>query len=244
MTFTSHLGELRRRLMICIVALTAGTIICFIYRDFLFEILKRPGNHPQLYFHEITGAVGPVFKVAMMGGFILAFPVIVHQIIMFLAPGLTSKEKRYLYLLLPGVTLFFLAGAAFAYFVLLPPILDFLFNWSSEIATPLVDIGSYVNTVVSIVFWMGVGFETPFVMYLLTVLRIGSPKMFNRFRKYWFVVTFILGAAITPTFDPVNQLMVASPFIVLYEVGIVFSRIAVRKPRAAAALPDVPSNPG
>ena len=233
MPLMAHLAELRRRLFISTIALVAGTIASFLYRDFLFDLLKRPAGDRVFYFHEITGVIGPTMKVAMLGGVILALPVLVYQVVMFLSPGLSSRERRWLYLLLPGTGLFFLAGVVFAYFILVPPIVGFLFDFGAEVAEPIVSIGSYVNAVVGLMFWMGVGFETPFLMYFLTMVGVGSPKFFASHRRTWIVISFVLAAVITPTFDPMNQAMVAGPFIVLYEIGIWLSRFAARKPKSA-----------
>ena len=234
--FTSHLGELRRRLFTSVIALVAGIIVSFIFRDFLFDLLRRPGGDPDLYFHQLTGFVGPTMKVAMLGGVILALPVLVYNIVMFLAPGLTPKEKRYLYLLLPGVAIFFMAGVAFAYFLLVPPIVEFLLEFGDDVAQPLVSIGSYISTVVALLFWMGVAFETPLLMYFLTVIGVATPRFFASQRRIWVVISFVLAAVITPTLDPVNQSIVAGPFIVLYEAGIWLSRLAARKPKRQPAL--------
>lgn len=231
MPLMAHLRELRRRLIICIAALSAATLVCFLQRELLFDLLKRPGGYPQLYFSELTGVIGPTMKVSLLGGVILALPVFVYQVVIFLSPGLTKKERRFLLMMLPGVVLFFLMGAAFAYFILIPPVIQFLLEFGEGIATPIVSITSYINTVLSLLFWMGVGFELPFLMYVVTRLGIAKPGFFSKQRRLWIVIAFVLGAVITPTFDPVNQTTVAVPFIVLYEIGIWFSRLAAGKPK-------------
>lgn len=231
-----HLAELRRRLAISLAALAVGFAAAFIYRNDLYDLLLRPGGYPQLYSFELTGILGASMKVSLLGGVVIALPVFVYQVVMFLSPGLTSREKRTLFTLLPGVVVFFLAGAAFSYFVLVPSVVKFLLTFDTNVAVQAVSIGSYINAVVSLLFWMGVGFEAPFVMYLLTVIGIATPKFFSSQRRLWFVIAFILAAVITPTPDPVNQSLVAGPFIILYEIGIIFSRLAVRKPRKRTAL--------
>lgn len=240
MPLIAHLLEVRRRLFICVIVLAATTALCFFKRDLLFDLLRAPGGYPELYFSEITGVIGPTMKVALVGGFILALPVFVYQIVMFLSPGLTGKERRFLFMMLPGFVVFFLTGASFAYFILIPPVIMFLFEFGKEIATPIVSVGSYVNTVLALLFWMGIGFELPFVMWVLTRLGIAKAGFFPKQRRLWVVVAFVLGAVITPTFDPVNQLTVAVPFIVLYEIGIWMSKLAARRPKRAAAADAAP----
>ncbi|MCH7552504.1 MAG: twin-arginine translocase subunit TatC [Chloroflexi bacterium] len=235
MSLIGHLAELRRRIFISLVAVIIGIIVSFVFRDFIFDLLMRPGDDPELYFHTLTGAIGPTMKVALLGGVILALPVVAYQAVQFLAPGLTRSERRYFLIMLPGVALCFLAGMAFAYFILIPPIIDFLFTFGEDVATPLVGLDSYVNTVTSLLFWMGIAFETPFIMYFFARLGIMSPDFYARQRRTWFVISFVLGAIITPTFDPVNQSLVAAPFIVLYELGIWVSRLALRGRRKRQA---------
>lgn len=242
MPFMAHLIELRRRLFICVIALALTTGLCFVKRDFLFDLLKRPGGYPELYFTELTGLIGPTMKIALIGGVVLALPVFLYQIVLFLSPGLTKKERRFLLLMLPGVVLFFLTGAAFAYFILIPPVIDFLFNFGSDIAIPIISISSYINTVLALLFWMGIGFELPFVMYVLTRLGIARPGFFSRQRRLWFVIAFVLGAIITPTFDPVNQTTVAVPFIVLYELGIWLSKLATPRAKRQSAPSPSPTD--
>ncbi len=213
-----------------------GFIISFIYRDSLFDLLLRPGDYPKLYSFELTGILNASMKVSLMGGVVIALPVFVYQMVMFLSPGLKPKEKRILYVMLPGVVLFFLAGVAFSYFVVVPSVVTFLLTFDTNIAIQQVGIASYINAVLSLLFWMGVGFEAPFIMYLLTVIGIATPKFFSGKRRLWVVIAFILAAIITPTPDPINQSLVAGPFIILYEIGIIFSRIAKRKPKPRTAL--------
>ena len=231
-----HLAELRRRLLVSFIALVGGLIAAFVFRDYIFDVLMRPLGDQELYVYTLTGSIGPAMKVALLGGVIVALPVFVYQIIGFMAPALSPGERRFLNRLIPGVLLAFCGGVAFAYFVLLPPIVTFLLEFGSEVAIIQPSLESYINTVTALMFWMGVAFETPFVMYLLSAIGITSPEMYSKFRRPWIVVSVVLGAVITPTFDPVNQAMVAAPFLVLYEVGILLSRFARRGKRRGVGM--------
>ena len=165
----------------------------------------------------------------------MALPVTIYQIIMFIAPGLTRRERRLLFAFLPLVLLAFVSGMAFAYFVLTPPALHFLLNFGEDVVTPLIRVSNIVNLMVRLLFWMGVAFETPLIMYLLAQLGIVSSQRLSRFRRVWVVIAFILGALITPTFDPINQTLVALPLLALYEFGILLARLAERSRRKAEA---------
>ena len=229
-----HLRELRKRLTIAALATLVTTVVAFVFYKRIINLLLRPadefsaGGEASLVFIEVTEMLAVTVKVSLVTGLVLAFPIVLYQIIMFVAPGLTTKEKRYLYSFMPGVVLAFFAGVAFGYFVLIPPAINFLLNWGSDIATPTIRIGNYINVVVMLLFWMGVVFETPIVMFILAKLGVVSSRGFASWRRYWVVVAFILGALITPTFDPINQSLVAVPLIVLYELGIWLAKLAAR----------------
>ncbi|MBI3743663.1 MAG: twin-arginine translocase subunit TatC, partial [Chloroflexi bacterium] len=188
MPVVGHLAELRRRVFICLIALIAGVAVSFVFYKQIIRVLERAGGHPHLYIFTLTGAIGPVMKIALLGGVIVSLPVWVYQIVAFIAPGLTRKERRYLFMLLPAVTFCFVGGVAFAYFVLIPPMVDFLLTFGNDVATPQPSLQSYIDTVTMLMFWMGVAFETPFLMYFLALIHIVKPSFYSRFRKYWFVI--------------------------------------------------------
>jgi len=229
-----HLEELRRRLAISVLATLVTTVLYLSFYKQIIGFLLHPvedltaSGEASLIFVEVTEMLAVTMKVSLVSGLVLAFPIILYQIVMFVAPGLTPREKRYLFTFLPGVVLAFVAGAAFGYFVLIPPSIKFLLSWGSDLATPMIRISNYINVMVMLLFWMGVVFETPVVMFLLAKLGIVSWRGFARWRRHWIVIAFILGAIITPTFDPINQSLVAVPLIVLYEIGIWLARLAAR----------------
>ena len=136
-----------------------------------------------------------------------------------------------MFLFMPGALLAFCCGIAFAYYVLTPRALPFLLTFGGGVADPLIRISNLVDVMLRLLFWMGLAFETPVIMYLLGQLGIVTARMFSRFRKYWVVIAFILGAIITPTFDPLNQTLVAAPLLALYELGIFLAWLAGRSRR-------------
>lgn len=234
LTLSGHLEELRERLIKSLIGVGIATVLSFFFTDTIFEVLRSRAEGVQLIRTQVTEMLSVYFKVAFIGGLFLAMPVIVYQAVMFVAPALTPKEKRYLYLLLPGVTFSFLAGVAFAYFLLLPPALRFLLHFGEDIATPLIKVGDYVSVVTTLLFWVGLAFETPLVIFLLARIGVVTPQLLARNRAYAVVAAFVLAAVITPTFDPINQTLVAVPIILLYELGILLARLAWRKDRTSA----------
>ena len=149
------------------------------------------------------------------------------------------KERRYLLAFLPAALMAFVAGVAFGYFVLTPPALHFLLTFGGDVAVPMIKVSNIVNLMIRLLFWMGIAFETPLVMFLLAQLGIVNARQLGRFRRYWVVIAFILGAIITPTFDPVNQALVAVPLLALYELGILLARLAGRGRRVREAITPV-----
>jgi sec-independent protein translocase protein TatC len=235
LTLWEHLRELRRRLLISVIALVAGTALAFPFWEKILILLARPaqelndGAGVQLIATQVTEALTTSFKISMVAGFVVASPVILYQAIRFVAPGLTAKERNYLLALLPGCLLAFVGGVAFGYFVLTPQALPFLINFGSSVIDDQTRVSSYVDFMIRLLFGMGLAFQTPVVMYLLAQLGIVNARTFSRFRRYWIIVAFILGAIITPTVDPYNQTLVAGTLWALYEGGILLAKLAGRK---------------
>ena len=236
-----HLVELRRRLTWSAFAVLLTTGAAFVFHEQILTLLMEPAqgfaNMPdeKPIYTDLTEFLGIAMKTSLLVGLFSALPFVLFQAVMFVAPGLSPKERVYLYILLPVSLLVFLAGAAFGYRVLFPPAVRFLLGFGSDIATPFIRIGNYVNLMLSLLFWMGVVFETPVVLFFLSKIGVVTPEFLARQRRYAVIVAFILGALITPTFDPINQSLVALPIIVLYEVGIWLARLARRGRKQASS---------
>ena len=240
LSLREHLEELRRRLFIAALGVVVGAVVAFVFHRQVLRFLMRPAANVSsipdspLIFTQVTEMLGVSMKVSLLGGLILALPLVAYELVMFVSPGLTPRERRYVYLSLPGITAAFVAGVAFAYFVLIPPALGFLLTLNTDIATPMIRIGNYMNLMVTLLFWLGVVFETPVLMFVLARLRVVSYKTFSRWRRLAIVFAFVLGAMITPTFDPINQSLVAIPIVLLYEMGIWLAWLARRGEKALA----------
>ncbi len=239
-----HFRELRSRLLTSMVAVLIGASVCFYFYEEILTLLITParrvaGDDVSIIYTEVTELLSITVKVSLLGGLVLALPVILYHAIRFVAPGLTPKERRILFSFLPAALLAFVGGMAFGYFVMIPPALKFLLTFGGDVAEPLIRISNIVNIMIRLLFWLGIAFETPLVMYVLAVLGIVNARGFARFRRLWLVVSFIIAAAITPTIDPLNQAIVAGPLIILYELGVLLARIAGR--RSAASLNPEPA---
>ena len=228
MTLRDHLEELRKRILFIVVFIVITMIAAFVFRDTILDFLLEPG-FSQLdekpIATEVLETVSVTFKVTLMVAFAVSTPVLLYQLIMFASPGLTVRERVYLFLFLPMVIIAFTTGMAFAYYVLFPPAFNFLFNFGSENINAEIRISSYINVLISLMFWMGVIFQIPLVLFGLARLGVVTPRLLGRFRRFAILLAFVAAAIITPTFDPVNQTLVAVPIIVLYELGILLARV-------------------
>jgi sec-independent protein translocase protein TatC len=226
LTMMEHLDEVRQRILYCVVALVIGIIPCLVFANTIFDLLLIPAPDGfQPVFTEMTEMLFTYFKVALVGGMSLAMPVFIYQVLRFVAPALTSSEKRYMYLVAPAALIFFVAGLAFSYYVLIPFSVKYLLTFSG-IAAPMIKIGNYISFITSLLLWVGVAFETPLVMYFLAKLRVVDAKKLGRFRKYAILGVFVVAAIITPTPDPMTQTLVAVPLYLLYELGVLMARFA------------------
>ena len=231
LTLKGHLDELRQRLIKSVIAVVITIGVSFIFARRIFEFFESRAEDVDFIYIDVTEMVGIYMKLCLYSGLVLALPFLIYQLVMFVHPALTRSERKYLYILLPGVILFFFGGAAFTYYIFLPPALDFLINFplTEGIAEPQIRIGNYISIVAKMLFIMGLVFELPLIIYFLTRIGVVTPQWLSRFRRFAFVGAFIIAAIVTPTFDPINQTIVAVPIVLLYEIGILLSKLAQRQ---------------
>lgn len=239
LTVMGHLLELRQRLIRSVIAVAITTALSFAFYNWIFYVLLRPAEGYNLIYTEVTEMVGVIMKVCLAAGIILAMPYLIFQFVMFVSPALTTKEKRYVYVILPWVAIMFLGGIAFGYFVLLPPGISFLLSVGSDIATAQIKIDNYISTITRLLLAIGLVFEMPVVSTFLARLGVLKPNWLASKRKIAVVMAFVLGAIITPTFDPINQSLVALPLIVLYELSIWLAKLVYKKRASEPAVEPV-----
>lgn len=228
MGLMEHLGELRTRLIWVVGALLIGTLVSFLFVEPLLAIITEPVQGGRLIAIGPTDTIGIFFKVGFVAGAVLAMPVIVYQIVAFVAPGLYPHEKRALFMILPGVMVLFLLGAWFAFYVMLPVATGFLQNFLGSVIDQEWTIDRYVGFVTRIVFWIGVFFETPLVIaFLARIGLVTGPRLLGYWRQA-IVGTSVVAAIITPTVDPVNMAIVMFPLIILYFLGVGLAYILYR----------------
>lgn len=199
----------------------------------LIDFLAAPiGGIQQLQAIEVTEPIGVFFRVALLAGFAVALPYMYLEMYLFAAPGLRPRGRILGLLALPLVLFFFLGGMAFAYYVMLPTALPFLLNFMGIPTLPRPS--SYIRFVTGLMFWIGIAFEFPLVIYLLAAIGWVDARGLARNWRIAVVLIAVLGAAITPTVDPVNMLLVMGPMIVLYGLSVLLARLAQRRREEAA----------
>ena len=239
LTVLGHLVELRKRLIRSLIVVAITTLLSFIFAKQIFNILIFPAQGINLIFIEMTEMIGTYMRVSLVSGIILAMPYLMYELIMFVSPALTRKEKKYIYLILPWIALMFAAGVVFAYFILIPPATRFLITFGSDIATPQIKIGNYISIVTRLLLAIGLVFEMPVLTTFLARIGIITPKWLSDKRRVAIIFAFILAAIITPTFDPINQSLVAIPLVILYEMSIWLAKLVYRrKPETITSSPE------
>ena len=242
MTLLEHLDELRKRITVVGIAILVTTVFSFIFAKQLVVILAYPldevvtnesgevveeiPGYLKLESIDVTENISVFMRVSLMGGMIIAMPVIVYQLIAFVVPGLTSQEKRIMWIAIPAATFLFLSGVAFAYFVMLPQAVPFLLNFLDIPTAPRPS--TYFSFVTRLIFWIGVSYELPLIMGVLARLGVLSPQFLIKNARYAVVIIAILAALITPTPDPLNMGLVMAPLLILYGVGIALSKFLYR----------------
>ena len=235
MTLLEHLEELRGRLVAICAALVVGILLSIIpiptmnsVTGWLFEVISTQAKSTGV--NLISTGPGETFftylEVALIVGAGLAMPMIIYQILAFVTPALYANEKRYLYIAVPGVCLSFIIGVLFCYYLTLPFATKFLAGFLSQDISPFWSVKNYAGFVATFLFWVGVMFELPIVMFFLSKLGVVSHQRLAGFRKYAFVLAFVIGAAITPTPDPINQTIISLPIYFLFELGVILARFA------------------
>ena len=228
MPFLDHLEELRWRLLKSIISVFVMMIICFYFSDYILEGLLYPGKNidPPVPLQVLKVQTVFIIKleIALFAGIILSLPVIFYQLWQFLAPGLLKKERSLLPVVVFASVACFLAGALFAYFIIIPYALQFFLSLAPADIENKIALDFYIGFLLRLIIVFGVVFELPMLSLILSKFGLLTPKFMRKYRKYAIVGAFILGAILTPP-DPTTQILLAIPIILLYEVSIYISYV-------------------
>jgi sec-independent protein translocase protein TatC len=231
--FLSHLEELRKRLIVCAIAVGVGFGLSYFFSEKLFLILVSPlkANLPagdRLIFTNLPEMFFTYIKTAFIAGILLSAPLIFYEIWLFVAPGLYRKEKRYVIPFVVSSTILFVGGALFGYFVVFPFGFRFFLGFANEYIQALPSVKQYFSFAIKLLFAFGVVFELPVVIFFLARIGLVNSDLLKKKRKYAILLTFVMAAILTPP-DVITQCMMAGPLIVLYEIGIFVAKVAERK---------------
>jgi sec-independent protein translocase protein TatC len=225
MPLMGHLRDLRDVLIKCAIALAIATLVSVAFTTQILQFLIAPyGNILETI--DPTENITTYFRVALMSGAVLAMPFLVYFIWSFIAPGLEAKEKRYVRYVVPGATFLFLLGVAFAWGLMLPAAIGFLSTFQPTIFHTSWRASAYIPFVTSLLFWIGVAFELPLVVFFLAKLKIVTARQLLGWWRFAVVGAAIVAALITPTVDPFNMLLVMAPLIILYFLSILLAKFA------------------
>jgi sec-independent protein translocase protein TatC len=222
-----HLNELRRRLFWCVAAMAITTGFSLFYASRIIDIMAEPiGGIGKLQAIDVTESIGVFMKVSLLSGFALALPFIAFQLWIFVAPGLKRGPRLYGLVAIPAVFLFFVGGMAFAFKIMMPAALPFLLHFMgiSTIPRP----SNYITFVTSLLFWIGITFEFPLVIYILAIMGLVKASVLFKQWRYAVVIIALVAAAVTPTIDPVNMSLVMAPMILLYFLSVGLAALAQR----------------
>ncbi|HUL16888.1 MAG TPA: twin-arginine translocase subunit TatC [Terriglobales bacterium] len=236
MTFFEHLVELRKRIINSLIAIALGSIVGWIVAPHFVEFITLPmqralNQHhldPQLIYTNPTGYLSLLITLAIYLGIVIASPIVLYQIWLFVAPALYRHEKSAVTGFLFSTVFLFLAGIAFGYFIMLPHVLDFLIGFQGPVK-PLISINEYFELILMVLLGLGLIFEMPILIFFLSVFGIVTPKFLVQNSKYAILLITIAAAVLTPTPDALTMLIFMAPMIGLYFVGVAVSWVVVRR---------------
>lgn len=223
MSFLGHLEELRSRITKAVIFMLLGAAVAAFFRDFIMnEILLSPATNANIKLQNLEpfGQAFLLFKVIFFSGLVISFPLVIHQVWAFVTPGLHAHERAYARWVTLFTTLCFLAGVAFGYFMLIPSMMNYINVISNPNITDNISTSAYFSFFINMVLASGLIFELPMVTWVLARMGIVTSALMIKYRRHSIVAILIIAAVVTPTPDPVTQLMVAIPLYILFEISV------------------------
>jgi sec-independent protein translocase protein TatC len=243
MPLTSHLQELRTRLVRCLAAVGIGFGACYYFKDFFFMVITKPlaDAMPKNSYMIYTGLPEAFFiymKIAFFASLFLTSPYTLYQVWKFISPGLYRNEKQYVVPFVLSSSILFIAGVLFGYFIALPPAFSFFLEFSTDFLKPMISFREYLDLSLKFLLAFGLSFEMPVFIFFMTKIGIVNSRLLSRQRRWAILVIFIAAAVLTPSPDALSQILMAIPLLFLYEVSIFVSRFAERGRKKAEPAPD------
>lgn len=238
-TFHEHIKELRKRLMVGVAVVVLGSVVGYALHEPLFRLLKSPLGQ-ELYYNTPVGGFNAMIKISVLVGLIAGMPILVYQLCQFISPAFKNLNQKKPISIMIWSLLLALTGAAFGYFVSLPASLKFLTNYDSQNVQPMIIVGEYLNFVFSYLLGLALLFQLPLIMLFINRVKPQKPGRLMRHQRWVILVSFILSAVITPTPDPMNQLILAAPIVLMYQfsVGLIWAKNRRSKKNSNQVVPN------
>lgn len=231
-TILEHLGDLQKRITWAFVSWVIGTVISFVFAPRVIAFITAPASQSSgepLQLLGPTDSIEIYFKVALVCGGIFAMPFMLYQVWLFIAPALERKEKGYAVLFIFSAMFLFLTGIVFSWYVLLPPALNFLGEFQSEVFDTQWTAQEYTSFTSTFLFWLGVSFEMPLVIYLLAVAGLVTSTLLREQWRFAIVGIAVIAAVVTPSIDPITMILTMAPLTVLYGLSILLAMVGERQ---------------
>ncbi len=228
-SLVDHLEELRKRIIYSLIAVILTASAVYTFSEKILFIISEPVR-PLVFTapHEVFVAY---LKIALFSGLFISSPLVCYQFWKFISSGLKDNEKKYLVWFWAFSTVFFISGAVFGYFIFTKVAIQFFLGFASDFIEPMITVNNYVSFLGVFVLVFGLIFELPLIMLFLTKLGLVTPYLLASRRKYAVILIFVVAALLTPP-DVVTQVFMAIPLLVLYEAGILLSRLVYKPPCA------------
>jgi sec-independent protein translocase protein TatC len=238
MSVWEHLEDLRKAVIWAVLGVIAGAIVCAIFGDWILDTVllspTRQTKPPMVITNtKVYGQLSVYMQVVLWGGVILSFPNTLLQVWKFVAPGLKDKEKKYVFQITAFTILSFLAGMAFAYFIMLPMVLDFAVGDILPGVKNLIEIQDYLSIFLEIVIISGLVFELPLIAYFLGRMGILTPPLLRHYRRHAIIALLAIAALLSPGGNPILQLVLFVPLWALFELSILATSLAARQRKLA-----------
>lgn len=240
MAIVDHLIELRRRLLYSVFAFFSAFLVCYYFSEEIFAFLIRPlaealkdKEGRRLIYTGLAEAFFTYLKVAFFSAAFLSFPIVANQLWIFIAPGLYSQEKRVALPFLLATPILFFLGAAFAYYIIIPPAWQFFLNFETHGTSETLPIqlearvGEYLSIIMRLIMAFGICFQLPILLFLLARVGILQYQMLEKYRKYSFIMILVVSALLTPP-DVLSMVGLALPLYGLYEISILLIRLLIK----------------
>lgn len=237
---TTHLEELKKRLVRSLIVIGIGFGVCYFFKDGLFNIITRPllkvmPKDSYMIYTSLPEAFFTYMKVAFFASLFMTAPFWLYQIWKFISPGLYPREKKYVIPFVLTSTFLFVGGILFAYFLALPPAFGFFVEFSTDSLRPMFTMREYLSFALKLLLAFGVSFQLPVFIFFMTKVGIVDSRLLAKQRRYAILIIFVAAAVLTPSPDAFTQVIMAIPLMILYEMSVFIAKFAEKKKKEAEA---------